>query len=105
MRSKVVNSPPLFRGGLFLFLFILTVSMVSAEECGILNIGECLEDLFIDAIAGVPNLLFEFLIDVLNAPVVILLDIIKSLLTEPVKISVFAEPWAIIIYMLSFFYG
>jgi hypothetical protein len=42
---------------------------------------------------------------VLNAPLKPLLGFIKSLLTEPVNIQVLAPIWAIILYVLSIFYG
>ena len=63
-------------------------------DCGITNLGSCLTEKF-----------FEFLVYVLNQPIKPLLDVIKNLLTEPVNIAVFAEVWAVVIYILSMFYG
>jgi len=63
-------------------------------ECGLLNLASC-----------IPEKLYEFFISVLNAPIKPLLDSIKSLLTEPVNIKVLAPIWAIILYVLSTFYG
>ena len=63
-------------------------------ECGLLNLASC-----------IPEKLYEFFISVLNAPLKPLLGFIKSLLTEPVNIEVLAPVWAIILYVLSIFYG
>lgn len=63
-------------------------------ECGLLNLASC-----------IPEKLYGFFISVLNAPLKPLLGFIKSLLTEPVNIQVLAPVWAIILYVLSIFYG
>lgn len=63
-------------------------------ECGLLNLASC-----------IPEKLYEFFISVLNAPITPLLNFIKNLLTEPVNIEVLAPLWAIILYVLSIFYG
>ena len=62
--------------------------------CSITNIGEC-----------VVEFLFEFILDLINTAIKPLLNLIEKFLSEPVKISLFSEPWSIIIYMLSLFYG
>jgi len=62
--------------------------------CGITNLGSCL----------VENL-FEFLLYILNLPIRALLILINNLMIEPVNINLFASTWAIIIYILSLFYG
>ena len=72
----------------------LIIPLVSASSCGITNLASC-----------IPEKLFEFLLGVLNSPIQPILDLIYNLLTEPVNIDVFAEVWAIIIYILSLFYG
>jgi len=63
-------------------------------DCGLLNLASC-----------IPEKLYGFFISVLNAPLKPLLGFIKSLLTEPVNIEVLAPIWAIILYVLSIFYG
>ena len=63
-------------------------------ECGLTNLATCLPEKF-----------FEFLLNLLNAPVQPLLNAINSLLTEPVNINTFQAFWAIIVYIISFFYG
>jgi hypothetical protein len=77
-----------------LFLFpLLFISFVSAD-CGITNLASCISQSF-----------FDFLLEILNAPIQPLLDMIYNLLTQPVNIDLFAEIWGIIVYILSMFYG
>jgi hypothetical protein len=64
------------------------------EECGILNLATC-----------IPEKLYDYFLNIINAPIQPLLTFTKSLLTEPVNISLFGSIWAIIIYILSMFYG
>jgi hypothetical protein len=74
---------------------ILSVPLVSAEEeCGLLNLASC-----------IPQKMYEFILKVLNSPIQPLLDFLKSLLTEPVKLSLLSPLWAIILYIISLFYG
>ena len=78
-----------------LLKIILSIPLVSAEEeCGLLNLASC-----------IPQKMYEFIIKVLNSPIKPLLDFLKALLTEPVKLSLFSSLWAIIIYVISLFYG
>jgi type IV secretory pathway TrbD component len=63
-------------------------------SCGITNLGSCLVEKF-----------FSFVANVLNMPVRPLLTMINNLMIEPVNISIFSGTWAIIIYILSLFYG
>ena len=63
-------------------------------ECGLTDLAICL-----------PQKFFEFLLSILNAPLQPLLDLTKNLLTEPVNISLFYSLWAVIIYVISLFYG
>jgi len=65
-----------------------------AEECGLLNLATC-----------IPEKLYDYFLNIINAPIQPLLTFTKSLLTEPVNISLFGSVWAIIIYILSMFYG
>ena len=64
------------------------------DECGLLNLASC-----------IPQKLYDFILGVINAPIQPLLDFTKSLLTEPVNLSIFGSLWVIIIYILSMFYG
>lgn len=63
-------------------------------SCGITNLGTCLVEKF-----------FSFVANILNMPVRPLLTMINNLMIEPVNISIFSGTWAIIIYILSLFYG
>jgi hypothetical protein len=65
-----------------------------ADECGLLNLATC-----------IPQKIYDFFLNVLNAPLDPLLSLIKSLITEPVNLHLYAPVWAIIVYMLSLFYG
>jgi len=64
------------------------------SECGLTNLATCLPEYF-----------FEYIVTLLNAPVEPLLTLIKALLTEPVNINLFQSFWALIIYIISLFYG
>ena len=78
----------------FAFLLpLLALPFVSAD-CGITNLASCISESF-----------FNFLLNILNAPVQPLLDVVYSLLTQPVNIDIFSAIWGIIVYILSLFYG
>ena len=64
------------------------------DDCGLLNLATC-----------IPQKIFDFIIGVINAPIQPLLDFTKSLLTEPINLSAFGLLWAIVMYILSMFYG
>ena len=76
------------------FLSFLFIPFISAEDCSLLNLAVC-----------IPQKLFEFTLNVVNAPIQLLLSFTKTLLTEPVNLSAFSSIWAIIMYILSLFYG
>lgn len=77
------------------YSLLLSIPLISAEEeCGLLNLASCL-----------PQKIFEFFTNLLNAPIQPLLEFTKSLLTEPVQMSLFSPLWAIMIYVISLFYG
>jgi hypothetical protein len=105
----------LWKGGLFLLIIILLFKVirktwgkallplgmlfllpraVKAESCGLSNLASC-----------IPENLFNFFIEVINAPLVPLLELTKNLLTNPVSIDLFQALWSIIIYILSMFFG
>lgn len=65
-----------------------------SSECGLLDLASCL-----------PQKIFDFFINILNAPISPLLEFIKGLTTEPISLALFGPLWAIIIYILSLFYG
>ena len=78
----------------FLFGILLTLPLVSAEECGLLNLASC-----------IPLKIYEFFLNIINAPISPLLNLTKSLLTDPVNLSLFSSLWAIMLYVISLFYG
>jgi len=63
-------------------------------ECGLTNLAICLPEKFV-----------AYLNEILTAPVQPFLNTIHYLLTEPVNINLFHSFWAIIIYIISMFYG
>jgi len=74
---------------------LLLIPLVRAEEeCGLLNLASC-----------IPQKIYEFFIGVINAPISPLLILTKALLTEPVRIDLFSSLWAVMLYVLSLFYG
>ncbi len=79
---------------IFLLIFLFLPLVSATEDCGLLNLATC-----------IPQKIFDFLIYLLNAPLAPLLTLVQSLLTEPVDISLFGSIWAIMIYVLSLFYG
>lgn len=79
---------------LVLLSTLLAIPLVSAEECSLLNLAAC-----------IPQKLFDFIINIINAPLQPLLSLSKSLLTEPIQTSLFLPIWTIILYVLSLFYG
>jgi len=81
---------------LLLFAFLTSIPVVAAKEesCGLSNLAVCL-----------PQKFFEFLLGIINAPLQPFLALTKTLLTEPVNVNLFAPVWAIIVYIISLFYG
>jgi len=64
------------------------------DECGLLNLATC-----------IPQKIYDFILNVINAPIQPLLTFTKNLLTEPVNLSIFSSIWAIVMYILSIFFG
>jgi len=62
--------------------------------CSITNLGECLPETF-----------FQYVLDILNAPLEAVLQGVQYYLTQPIPIHFFANLWGVIIYMISIFYG
>lgn len=54
---------------------------------------------------GLFDLLSDFFLSIINAPIKPILAVIKSLLYQPPNIQAFGSLWAVIIYMISLFYG
>lgn len=64
------------------------------DDCGLLNLASC-----------IPQKLFEFISSIVMSPLQVLLNFVKTYLIQPVDISGFGYIWAVIIYILSMFYG
>ncbi|MBT4824276.1 hypothetical protein HN695_02370 [Candidatus Woesearchaeota archaeon] len=83
-----------------LILFLLLIPTVYAapsdepeEECGLTNLASC-----------IPEKMYEYLLVIINAPLIPLLSGIQGLLTTEVSVDLFHHIWSIIRYILSFFY-
>ena len=63
-------------------------------ECGLSNLATCLPEKF-----------FDYILTIVNAPLQPLLEATNALMTQPVNIHVFESLWAVIIYIISIFYG
>jgi len=63
-------------------------------ECGLTNLATCLPEKF-----------FEFITSVMNAAIQPLLKLVQTLLTEPANVNTFQPLWAVIVYIISMFYG
>ena len=68
--------------------------MLYLVECGLTNLATCLPEKF-----------FEFITSVLNAAIQPLLKLVQTLLTEPANVNTFQPLWAVIVYIISMFYG
>ena len=79
-----------------LLFLILAIPLINAQEesCGLTNLATC-----------IPEKFFNFLLSIVNAPLQPFLTLTKSLLSEPVNLDSFLPLWAIVVYVLSFFYG
>lgn len=77
-----------------LFLTFLSIPLVRAEECGLLNLASC-----------IPQKMYDFFISLINAPISPLLGLVKSLLTDSIQVSTFSSLWAVMVYIISLFYG
>ncbi|MBL7054874.1 hypothetical protein ISS05_03900 [Candidatus Woesearchaeota archaeon] len=79
---------------LLLTLLVVPLAYAEEEKCGLTNLAVC-----------IPQKFYEFTLNVVNAPLQPFLDLTKNLLSEPVNIENFIPLWAVIIYIISIFYG
>ena len=82
------------RAKFLLFLLPLIFLPLVSADCSITNLADCISES-----------IFNFLLGILNAPIQPLLNMIYSLLTQPVNIDIFSPVWVTIVYILSMFYG
>ncbi len=47
----------------------------------------------------------NFIVEILSSPIQPLVNLVKSLITEPVNLDLFKRLWEIIVYIISIFYG
>jgi hypothetical protein len=77
-----------------LFLIIFTpFALATEEECGLTNLASC-----------IPEKLYEYLLYIINLPILPLLAGVQALLTVDVSISLFGHLWSVVRYILTFFY-
>lgn len=79
---------------LLLFLTPISYAEDKVQECGIMNLGSCL-----------PEKIFNYMMDVINAPIEPLIEKIKSFIEEPPAIFILKDIWTAMIYLISLFYG
>ncbi len=77
---------------IFLVLMILPAPVL-ADTCSITNFASCL-----------PEVLFDFVLYLINLPIAPLLSLTESLLTADVSIALFESLWSIIRYIVSVSY-
>lgn len=75
-------------------LLLITIPSVHAADCGLTNLASCLPEKF-----------FDFVIQILNAPIQPLLAFMRTLLETAPAIDLFQGAWAIVVYTISMFYG
>ncbi|MFH1770125.1 MAG: hypothetical protein ABH828_01060 [archaeon] len=73
---------------------LILIPSVKAESCGLTNLATC-----------IPEKIYSFFINLLNAPLQPLLSTIRSLLENAPSIDLFQGVWAVMVYCISFFYG
>jgi len=80
-----------------LILMVLMPFALAAEQqqesCGLTNLAEC-----------IPEKIYEYILVIINSPLLPMLVAVQSLLTAQVTIDIFFHIWDVIRYILSFFY-
>ncbi len=79
---------------IWLFSWILFIPRVFADECGLTNLASCL-----------PEKLYDFFLNLLNAPLQPLLSSIRAMIENAPSTDIFYSVWVIIVYCISLFYG
>lgn len=64
------------------------------SDCGLTNLANCLPEMF-----------FQYLLSIITAPLQSSLDLVRSLLSQPVNLDPFLPLWAVVVYMVSMFYS
>ncbi len=63
-------------------------------DCDVLNLPACMMDVVKD-----------FVLSFINAPIKPLLSAVQALLTTPASVDIFSSIWAVMVYVISLFYG
>lgn len=79
---------------LLLTFLVIPLTYAEEEKCGLTNLAVC-----------IPEKLYQYTLSIINAPLQPFLELTQNLLSEPVNIETFIALWAIVIYILSMFYG
>lgn len=77
-----------------LFVILFSQGVFAEEECGLTNLASC-----------IPQKMYDFFVDLLNAPLQPLLSLTRSLIENAPSIELFQGVWAIMVYVASLFYG
>ncbi len=72
---------------------LISLPMVLAEDCGLTNLASC-----------IPEKFYEYLLYIINLPLLPLLETTSALLTADPSIDIFYHLWTILRYIISFFY-
>ncbi len=80
---------------ILLLILILTPFALAddEEECGLTNLASCL-----------PEAIYDYILVLINAPILPLLSAIETMFTSEVSIDLFYTLWSIMRYIISFFY-
>jgi|GEM_PF-625760 len=73
--------------------FAFAAEQQQQDSCGLTNLAEC-----------IPEKIYDYILGIINAPLVPMLAAVQSLLTTEVTIDIFYHVWDVIRYILSFFY-
>lgn len=76
-----------------ILLLPLTIPFAYADSCGLTNLGACL-----------PQSIYDFFMDLINAPIQPLISAIRYLMEQAIIIDPFFSIWQIVLYVMGFFY-
>ncbi len=84
----------------FFLLLIISIPVVVAsnEECGWSNLGSCVTNSFFDKLT-------EFLLNIINKPIDLIILFIQNILTAEPPLELFYGVWRSVVFALSSLYG
>lgn len=83
---------------LILIIFIPVAVASNNEGCGWSNLGSCVTNSFLDTFT-------EFLLNIINKPIDIIISFIENLLTAEPPLDLFYGVWRSVVFALSSLYG